>query len=419
MTNPKNRIKFVVIQSEVLTQRWESYLHLDELTESFDLEFWNCSAIALPNYISKEIKRPYAKTIISKAQYEEELQKLPQDTLIVLNRIMFNKDNVGFLKTLAKRFPKQLDIDFFASNQLMSSLWSVSVSKVESTPSDQESSNNNIQKVKSTSLFKSIKRWLYKSDFIQMTMKRIRYRNDKNAFRDLENDFYFAKCAKMFQSYHISSVKGTDYPINPPDYEQYLKLGECKEEKGNIVFIDQAFPVHPEFRSSYSYLDIQELAQEYYQSLRIFFDKVEKETGLKVIIAGHPVANYKGDEYGNREIVYGKTAELVRDANAVLAHTSGAVNFPIFYEKPIVFLTNSAWNKAIRHNNHLHKVASFFKKLIVDADKVDEITPYLQPVDPAIRREYIDAMVDKRTEGVFNADLLKKYLVQIHDEMYK
>lgn len=419
MTSPTNRIKFVVVQSEVLTQRWESYLHLDELAKTFDVEFWNCSAITLPHYISKEIQRPYTKTIVSKAQYEAELQRLPQDTLIVLNRIMFNKENLGFLKTLAKRFPKQLDIDFFASNQLMSSLWSVSVSKVESTSIDKEPPRENTQKAKSISLFKSIKRWLYKNDAIQMTMKRIRYWNDKNTFRDIERNFYFFKCENMFQSYRISSLEGTKYPINPPDYEQYLMLGECKKKNGNIVFIDQAFPVHPEFRSSYSYLDIQKLAQEYYQSLRLFFDNVEKETGLKVIIAGHPVANYKGDEYGNREIVYGKTAELVRDANAVLAHTSGAVNFPIFYKKPIVFLTNSAWNKAIRHNNHLHKVASFFKKPIVDADKVDEITPYLQPVDPAIRREYIDAMVDKRTEGKFNADLLKKYFVQIHDEMYK
>ena len=419
MKEKTRAIKFVVIHSEVLTQRWESYLQLDKLAESFDVEFWDCSKIAVPHYTSKDIKRPYVKTILQEEQYRAELQKLPQDTLVVLDRAMFNKENVGFLKTLAKRFPKQLDMDFFASNQLMSSLWSVSVSKVERTPTEQESSKDITQKPKSTSLFKSIKRWLYKSDVIQMTMKRIRYWNDKNTFRDIEKRFYFLKCEKMFQSYRISSVEGTDYPINPPDYEQYLKLGECNEEKGNIVFIDQAFPVHPEFRSSYSYLDIQELAQEYYQSLRVFFDKVEKETGLKVIIAGHPVANYKGDEYGNREIVYGKTAELVRDANAILAHTSGAVNFPIFYEKPIVFLTNSAWNKAIRHNNHLHKVANFFKKPIVDADKVDKITPYLQPVDPAIRREYIDAMVDKRTEGKFNADLLKKYLVQIHDEMYK
>lgn len=96
MKQKTNKIKFVVIQSEVLTQRWESYLHLDELAESFDVEFWDCSAIAVPNYISKEIERPYVKTILNKAQYKSELQKLPQDTLIVLNRIMFNKDNYDF-----------------------------------------------------------------------------------------------------------------------------------------------------------------------------------------------------------------------------------------------------------------------------------------------------------------------------------
>ena len=416
MKQKTNKIKFVVIQSEVLTQRWESYLHLDELAESFDVEFWDCSAIAVPNYISKEIERPYVKTILNKAQYKSELQKLPQDTLIVLNRIMFNKDNYDFLKTLAKRFPKQLDIDFFAGNQLMASLWSVAVSKEEEYQGTEstEKSNN----AKSTSIFKSIKQLLYKSDAIYLLMKRIRYRNDNKGYKDVLEKYYFRKCGELFESHLISYQKNSAYPINPPDYEQYLKLGECIEEKEYIVFIDQAFPVHPEFKSSYEHIGIQSLAQEYYLSMRKFFDRVEQQTGLKVVVAGHPVANYKGDEYGEREIFYGKTAELVRDAKAVFIHTSHAINFPIFYQKPLVFLINSAWKKAIRHANHLAKVTEYFQKQPVNTDEEINIMQYLKPIQPDIRKKYLSDMIDKRTEGKYNADLLKEYLLQIHHEMY-
>lgn len=419
MNNHNNRIKFVVIHSEALTQRWESYLHLDELAESFDVEFWDCSYIALPHYTSNGLKRPYVKTIEEVSHYKKELKALPLDTLIVLDRAMFRKENLAFMKILSKRFPKQVDIDFFSSNQLITSFWSVSTSTIEDLSMTKEVVEEKKQTIKLTSLFKSIKRWLYGSDVIYLTMKRIRYRNDKNGFRDVLKSFYSRKCDKLFLTYLISTVEGSTYPINPPDYEQYLKLGECKEEKEYIVFIDQAFPIHPEFRSLYTYLGIEALAEEYYKSTRKFFDTVEQQMGLKVIIAGHPVANYKGDEYGNREIVYGKTAELVRDAKAVIGHTSGAINFPIYYEKPLVLITNSAWKKAIRHMNHLLRVADYFKKPIVDIDKVVDITTYLKPVDPAIRREYMDSMIDKRTKGKLNADLLKEYLAQIHEEMYR
>lgn len=417
----KDKIKYVIIQPEVLTQRWESYLHLDELSAFFDIEFWDCSALVLPHYESKGIERPYAKKIESDSHFLKELQSLPKDSMIVLDRAIFKfKENLSMLKTLSVYFPKQLDIDFYTGNQLMASLWSTCMAHTINTgaTSIEQNERQISQHISIKSVLKNIKRWLYKSDFIYLAIKRMRYLNDNKSYKDILENYCYRKSEELFQTVEISYRKDSPYPVNPPDYEQYLTLGQGK--KGNtIVFIDQAFPIHPEFSGLYKDLNIPELAKEYQQSLRLFFDRVERQTGLRVVIAGHPVANYQSNVYGDREIIYYKTAELVRDAAAVFIHSSHAINFPIFYNKPMVFLQNAAWQKAVRHYNHLLQVAQYFDKPVINTDDDVEIAKYLTPVDAQVRAKYMDSMIDKRTEGKFNADLFKEYLVQIHDEMYK
>ena len=85
------------------------------------------------------------------------------------------------------------------------------------------------------------------------------------------------------------------------------------------------------------------VAQEYYNSLNLFFDYIEKQTGFRIVIAAHPRSNYsdKPDCYVGREIVKNNTAELVAKSSLVILEQSTAINFAVLFRKPMLFVTST------------------------------------------------------------------------------
>jgi hypothetical protein len=129
------------------------------------------------------------------------------------------------------------------------------------------------------------------------------------------------------------------------DYDSYLKLGPAPEPTGPryAVFLDEYLPFHPD-------LDFQQISRRveptgYYAGLRRFFDLAEQQLGGRVIIAVHPRADpgYEASGvFGDREMHRNRTAELIRDAVMVFAHSSTAIGLAVLYRKPVVFLTSPA-----------------------------------------------------------------------------
>lgn len=136
------------------------------------------------------------------------------------------------------------------------------------------------------------------------------------------------------------------------DYELFRKLHNLKKSHNynTAIFLDSYFPFHPDL------IDKQEDQKinpsDYYPLLCNFFKYIEKQLLLKVVIAAHPRSDYnsfKKDYFGGREIIRGKTAELVMDSKLVLMHNSFSINFPVLFEKPIIFLTSKKIESLIDH----------------------------------------------------------------------
>jgi hypothetical protein len=92
----------------------------------------------------------------------------------------------------------------------------------------------------------------------------------------------------------------------------------------------------------------------YFSSMRNFFDLIEDNFNLKVVIAAHPKAQYQGNEFGHREILKGKTNDLVMGCRFAIAHYSTSVSYPVIFKKPIIFIYTSdmkpmSYFKAIRN----------------------------------------------------------------------
>lgn len=131
-------------------------------------------------------------------------------------------------------------------------------------------------------------------------------------------------------------------PINMSDYDTYLdKMGKETRliEAKYAVFLDQNLPFH----SDLALLGIKALdADEYYASLNRFFAFIEKFYDIRVAIASHPKADNPPRRFNGRECHYGKTAELVRDAEFVISHHSTSISFAVLNRKPIVFIFTNA-----------------------------------------------------------------------------
>lgn len=155
------------------------------------------------------------------------------------------------------------------------------------------------------------------------------------------------------------------------DYDLYLAAKDGAARDGTAVFLDEYVPFHPDYlrrgHEPYS------TAERYYPALRRFFDAFERATGLTVVVAAHPRSSYEKhpDYFGGRRAVRGRTVEMVRDSDAVIAHSSTAIAYAVLFRKPVV-LTASADLRACPDGPLINAMALSLDKRLLDLDHPDE-----------------------------------------------
>jgi len=137
--------------------------------------------------------------------------------------------------------------------------------------------------------------------------------------------------------------------INSKSYDYYLEDNkkDCSEEF--IVFIDSMLPYHgDQVRLGFPPPD----RRRYYQALNLLFDSLECFLGLETVICAHPKYNMKFamTDFGKRTVVERQTNEYIKRSKVVLFHESSAVNTAIVYDKNIIQISSSSFNKFIKNN---------------------------------------------------------------------
>ena len=144
------------------------------------------------------------------------------------------------------------------------------------------------------------------------------------------------------------------------DYEIFLREKDRVSRVLNqAVFIDQYMPYHRDFMNIDHSQPMD--ADLYYSTMRAFFDRIELELGLKVVIAAHPrtdcYEHQKG--FGNRDVRYGETAHLISKSKLVLGHNSTAISFAVMYRKPVMLLvTMPLYHRQIYEKHFYHAYAN-------------------------------------------------------------
>lgn len=149
--------------------------------------------------------------------------------------------------------------------------------------------------------------------------------------------FSFVTTIESTKQYLTEVERKTAVEVHNKDYDEFILNNNSKcTESQYIVFIDTGMVNAEDFRKINAN-PIYPNENIYYENLNKDFSRFEEYYQAPVVIAAHPKSEFHG-EFGERKVIYYKTAELVRDAVLVLMHSSCAVNFVILYEKPYVFL---------------------------------------------------------------------------------
>lgn len=130
--------------------------------------------------------------------------------------------------------------------------------------------------------------------------------------------------------------------IHAHDYENYRNDREqVTNDTNTAVFIDQDIFQHQDF----IYFTGSSLGdpEKFYQELNSFFDRIEHELGLQVIIAAHPRSEHhnNGNPFAGRKIILGETQHLIKKCKLAMTLTSQAMNYAILYNKPLAILSNN------------------------------------------------------------------------------
>ncbi|MDQ6770724.1 MAG: hypothetical protein M3Z54_12140 [Gemmatimonadota bacterium] len=160
------------------------------------------------------------------------------------------------------------------------------------------------------------------------------------------------------------------------DYDIYLSNGHQELELGEryAVFLDEDMAFHLDY--DHSGIEPPTTLGRYYPVMNRFFERFERANGMRVIVAAHPRSHYEmhPDVWSGRTVIRNKTAQLVRGADCVLAHSSTSVSFAVLWRKPILFLSsNDLANSYL--GPHIALRSNLLQQPLVNVDECPDVVP--------------------------------------------
>jgi hypothetical protein len=383
--NKKMKHKIIYLCYLPLTAKIEKDFFITEACEhGFSVEYWDLTKIYFPGMsLVGEIDRSYVRKVDDYTQFERMLSSNEIKRCPFVIAITFGGAVIKLHRLLTKH---RCFLVFFARAGLPASNTSESFLK---------------------KLVNGYRRYLTIDKIRRMYLNQLAHLYRRTGLIK-HYDLVFSAGAVEASRY---DGRSNIVPLNHFDYDSYLCV---KNRSGRIVnseycvFLDDNLVYDADLRI------INERSVEpvtYFKSLSAFFERLEKEHNLKVIIAAHPKATYQGPEFGGREIIEGKTNELVKDCRFAIAHYSTSISFAVLHKKPVVFIY-TAEMKGMFYFQLIKRLAAILEAKIINIDAFHD-DDELQITSPDHLR-YDDYkykyLTSRSTESKLSADVFIQHM---------
>lgn len=202
------------------------------------------------------------------------------------------------------------------------------------------------------------------------------------------------------------------------DYSRYVRESRSGggPDQAVAVFLDGA---GPQFGSDDLLLRREPAltSAKWYPALCRFFDAVETYTGKRVVVAAHPKARHEDRPayFGGREVIGGRTMQLVKQADFVVTRHSTAIAFAVMFRKPAIFVYS---DEVLADPQLLASIKGVAARLGTTAINIDApLSPqWLHEalrVDEAAYRKYVSDFLTSLGPGATNAEILRRDVMRV------
>jgi hypothetical protein len=131
-------------------------------------------------------------------------------------------------------------------------------------------------------------------------------------------------------------------PIHSLDFDLILDRKEVTSANQAVaphtVYVDALGPLHPDLRAFRTELGFSQ--KFWFERIRGLLHHVTDVDGIQPVVAGHPrgIGVSMFELYAPYEVVFHKTADLIRNAKLVVAEVSTSIGLVAWYKKPLALI---------------------------------------------------------------------------------
>lgn len=375
--------KLVIISSYTIEQRTIDLFDIRSLVQKgICVEYWDVGPITYQlQYESTQVEGVSILKFDDRNSFFEYIDKKSRKDSLYLIYMNYAPKTYFCYRALSKR---NLDIAYCANGVMPTS------------PSSIITWKNILAKILKNSINK--RTW---SLFIFKTIKLTPFLKPLN--------FQLNTCGKATVDYKVDK-NSTFVHFNSTDYNNTKNNLIRVIDGPYYVHIDEYLPFHPDtLISGMEFMD----PDLYYSKINYLFDLIERETRKKVIIAAHPIASkYKTQNYyGNRDVIFYKTASLIKYSDGVFNHCSTSMSLAILYNKPIItLLSEDMKSKVGKFYDQCKFTGEFIKSKVINIDHLPDDISFPE-IDHDIYDQYkYDYITNRESEDKTNSDILYSIL---------
>jgi len=376
--------KIILVCYIPLTTEFENNFYVKEFLENgFEVEYWDVTEIYFKDIkFGDAISRDYGRKIRNFNDLEKMVKAEDIKNTVFIPVITFDYKIEKLFKFLSRAGCKML---FFARGML------------PSARGGNISFNDILRKIRGADIYK----------IRSSVLNRLDAMSGRPSFSKYYDTVFTAGSAAKKLYLHCPRTVA----VNHFDYDNFLITRDSSRRcvKGDYcLYLDDGLVDANDFKM----FNIDTIdADRYYKAMDIFFVKLEKKYGLKVVIAEHPKAKHKKNAFGGREIYKGLTSELVKNCVFAIAHYSTSVSYAVLHNKPVIFI----YTGEMRKQGYFKNITGFAASLNSDLYNIDSLGSGDNIEIKSVDRDKYEAykyfyLTSKESENMLTPEIVTRYL---------